>query len=112
MPVSKMTKKQPKAGKIPRGLTDKDMFRDYVEEESLEQKLVAAEKKEERRRKEKEEKEPPADLVRAGFTPDIVDRLGKELLQLKMELFREDIKKYTIQIKREGKKIVLTPVEG
>ena len=42
--MSKMTKKQPKAGKIPRGLTDKDMFRDYVEEESLEDVFVAAEK--------------------------------------------------------------------
>ena len=40
-----------------------------------------------------------------------MDRLGRELLQLKMELFREDIKEYTMQIKHEGKKIVLTPVE-
>ena len=108
--MSKMTKK-PKAAKIPRDLTDKDMFRDYVEQETLEEKFVAAEKKEEKRRKEEERPEPPANLARAGLTPEIMDRLGRELLQLKMELFREDIKEYTMQIKREGKKIVLTPVE-
>ncbi len=108
--MSKMTKK-PKAEKIPRGLTDKDMFRDYVEEETLEARFVAAEKKEEKRRREKDEIEPPANLARAGLTSDIMDRLGRELLQLKMELFREGIKEYTMQIRREGQNIILTPVE-
>ena len=105
-----MTKK-PKAAKIPRDLTDKDMFRDYVEEATVEEKLAAAEKAEEKRRKERNAMEPPADLARAGLTPEIMERLGKELLQLKMELFREDIKEYTMKIKREGKNIILTPVE-
>ncbi len=108
--MSKMTKK-PRAGKIPRDLSDKDMFRDYVEEETIEAKFEALGKKEEKQRKEKEEMEPPANLAKAGLTADIMDRLGKELLQLKMELFREDIKDYTMQIKREGKKILLIPVE-
>lgn len=105
-----MTKK-PKAAKIPRDLTDKDMFRDYVEEATVEEKFAAAEKAEEKRRKERNAMEPPADLARAGLTPEIMERLGKELLQLKMELFREDIKEYTMKIKREGKNIILTPVE-
>jgi len=105
-----MTKK-PKTAKIPRDLSDKDMFRDYVEEETVEEKFAAAEKKAEKQRREKEESEPPANLAKAGLTADIMDRLGKELLQLKMELFREDIKDYTMQIKREGRKIILTPVE-
>ena len=108
--MSKMTKK-PKTAKIPRDLSDKDMFRDYVEEETVEEKFAAAEKKAEKQRREKEESEPPANLAKAGLTADIMDRLGKELLQLKMELFREDIKDYTMQIKREGRKIILTPVE-
>lgn len=108
--MSKMTKKPP-VQKIPRGLTDKDMFQGYVEEESLEDVFVAAEKAEDKKRRERAGIEPPADLARAGLDADIMDRLGKELLQLKMELFREDIKDYTIQIKREGKKIVLTPLE-
>ena len=106
-----MTKKQ-KPARIPRNLTDKDMFRDYVEEATVEEALIAAEKKEEKRRQEGGKPEPPADLARAGLTADIMERLGKELLQLKMELFREDIKNYTMQIKRDGKNIILTPKEN
>ena len=108
--MSRMTKK-PKAEKIPRGLTDKDMFQGYEEETTVEEKFVAAEKEEAKRRKERGTVEPPADLARAGLTPDIMDRLGRELLQLKMELFREGIKEYTMQIRREGQNIILTPVE-
>ena len=106
--MSKMTKK-PKQAKIPKNLSDKDMFAGFVEEETLESKFIAAEKAEEKRRKERASVEPPADLARAGLTPEIMERLGKELLQLKMELFREDIKNYTMQIKRDGQKIILSP---
>lgn len=108
--MSKMTKK-PKAEKIPRGLTDKEMFRDYVEEETPEIAFAAAEKRKEKRLREKDGIEPPADLARAGLTADIMDRLGRELLQLKMELFREGVKDYVMQIQREGERIILTPVE-
>ncbi len=109
--MSKMMKKAKAAqtAKIPRGLSDKDMLAGFVEEESLEEKLLAAEKAAEKRRKEEAAAEPPMNLARAGLTPDIMDRLGKELLQLKMELYREDIKSYTMQIKREGKNIILSP---
>ena len=71
--MSKMTKKQPKAGKIPRGLTDKDMFRDYVEEETLEEKLVAAEKKAEKQRKGSE-------LFFHGRSSFSFDRIGHFIL--------------------------------
>ena len=72
--------------KIPKNLSDKDMFKDYVEDTSIEDRFRAA-----------------------GFTPQLTEELARALLQLKMELYREDVKNYTFQIKRDGEKIVLIP---
>ena len=106
--MSKMTKKQPKA-KIPRGLTDKDMVRDYVEEETIEAKFAKAEKAREKKQREAAEAAPPANLARAGFTPALTDELGRALTQLKMELALQGITSYTLKVKREGQNIVLMP---
>ncbi len=106
--MSKMTKKPPKA-KIPRGLTDKDMVRDYVEEETIEAKFAKAEKAREKKQREAAEAAPPANLARAGFTPALTDELGRALTQLKMELALQGITSYTLKVKREGQNIVLMP---
>ena len=60
-------------------------------------------------KKKQESLEAPADFLRAGFTPQLTEELARALLQLKMELYREDVKNYTFQIKRDGEKIVLIP---
>ena len=95
--------------KIPKGLTDKDMFQNYVEEATLEETFIKAEKAAEQKRRERAGIEPPAQLGKAGFTPELTEELGKALLQLKMELFREGIQKYSFKIKRDGENIVLVP---
>ena len=92
--------------KIPKNLSDKDMFKNYVEEATLEDQFAAAEKK----RKAQAAAEPPAELARAGFTPELTDQLGRALMELKMALFREDIKEYSFKVRREGHEIVLTAV--
>ena len=106
--MSKKTKKPPKA-KIPRDLTDKDMVKNYVEEETIEAKFVKAEKLQEAKRKAEAEIEPPVNLAKAGFTPALMDELGKALTQLKMELALSGIDNYNIKIKRDGQNIVLMP---
>ena len=95
--------------KIPKGLTDKDMMQNYVEEVSLEDKFIEAEKIADKKRREQAGIEPPAKLGQAGFTPQLTEELGKALLQLKMELYREDIKKFSYKIKRDGENIILMP---
>ena len=96
-------------GKIPKGLTDKDMFQNYVEEETLEDTFIKAEKLADKKRRDRAAIEPPAELSRAGFTPALTEDLGKALMVLKMELFREGVQHYTFKIKRDGESIVLTP---
>ena len=93
--------------KIPKNLSDKDMFKDYVEDTSREDRFRAAEKKAEK--KKQESLEAPADFLRSGFTSQLTEELARALLQLQMELYREDVKNYTFQIKCDGEKIVLIP---
>lgn len=95
--------------KIPKGLTDKDMMQNYVEEVSLEDKFIEAEKIADKKRREQAGIEPPAKLGHAGFTPQLTEELGKALLQLKMELYREGIKNFSYKIKRDGENIILMP---
>lgn len=96
---------------IPKNLSDKDMLQGYVEEETLEDRLLAAEKAAEQRRREEAAAEPPAELARAGFTPELTDQLGRALMELRIELFREGVQNYRFKIRREGKVITLTAVE-
>lgn len=104
--MSKKTKKPPKA-KIPRDLTDKDMVKDFVEEETVEAKLERAAKAQEERRKAEAVTEPPVNLARAALTPALLEELGKALTQLKMELALSGVQDYTFKIKREGQNILL-----
>lgn len=96
--------------KIPRGLTDKDMIRNYVEEETVEQQLLNAAKKAEKLRRVAEAEAPPEPLAKAGFTPELTDKLGRELLALKLELSNAGVKSYNFKIKRDGDRITLTVV--
>ena len=96
--------------KIPKGLSDKAMIRGFEEEATLEDCFLAHEaREEEKRRRAVREKE--ADLSRAALTPELLDRLGKELLQLKLDLFAEGVRNYRIDIKRESTTIMLAPKE-
>jgi hypothetical protein len=52
----------------PRGLTDKDMIKNYVEEKSVEAQLMTAAKKAEKRRLADAADAPPEPFAKAGFT--------------------------------------------
>gem|GEM_PF-299632 len=91
--------------KIPRGLTDKDMVKNYVEEATIESQLLTAEKNAERRKQLEEAEAPPAPLAKAGFTKELTEKLGMELLALKIELSNSGVKSYNLKVKRDGEKI-------
>ena len=95
--------------KIPKNLTDKDMLKNWVEEETVEDKFLRAEKIEDKKRRERAGIEPPAELARAGFTPKLTEDLGKALTELKMQLSLKGAKDITYKVKNDGTKIVITP---
>lgn len=106
--MSKMTKKPPKA-KIPRDLSDKEMLKNFVEEDTIETKFVKVEAAQVQKKKEAAEAAPLVNLSRMGFTPALTDELGKALTQLKMELALQGITSYGFKVKKEGQKIILEP---
>ena len=95
--------------KIPKNLTDKDMFRDWVEEETMEDKFLQAEKAADARRRAQAGIEPPAELGRAGFTPKLTEDLGKALTELKLQLAMKGVTKFTYKVKKDGETILITP---
>ena len=78
--------------KIPKGLSDKDMLQGYVE-----QVTMAALGK------------PEKNIALTGFSDELVEELGRKLLELKMELFREGVKNYTLKVKKDGQTITIKP---
>ena len=93
--------------KIPKNLSDKDMFQYYIVDESLESVFLSAEAAADRKRRAA--RRPAEDLSIAYLTPDIIEKLGKLLLELKMDLYKDGIKDYKIRVKREKSRIVLEP---
>ena len=95
--------------KIPKNLTDKDMLKNWVEEETVEDKFLRAEKIEDKKRRERAGIEPPAELARAGLTRQLTEELGKALTELKMQLSLKGAKDITYKVKNDGTKIVIAP---
>ncbi|MCI6099381.1 MAG: hypothetical protein MR630_05270 [Selenomonas sp.] len=95
--------------KIPKNLTDKDMLKNWVEEETVEDKFLRAEKIEDKRRRERAGIEPPAELARAGLTRQLTEELGKALTELKMQLTLKGAKDITYKVKNDGTKIIIAP---
>lgn len=97
-------------GKIPKGLSDKDMLDGYVEDVTMEAQFLAAEAAEDAKRREKLFGKKGNSLSMSGLDDETLYKLGRKLLELKMELFREGIKNYTLKVKRENWDIIITPV--
>lgn len=92
-------------GKIPRNLSDSAMFKDYKENKKGKSLFDIA--------KEFDD----ADTVKSHTVKKddsymdkyLTDALNKELLKLKLDLYKDGIIDYQIKIGREGNKIVLYP---
>lgn len=90
--------------KIPKNLSDKDMMVNFKEEltfenmfsEEVDTKVVKPKVKE--------------NLKTAFLTEELEEKIGKALLDLKLELYKEGMVDYKIKVVREGHKITLLPM--
>lgn len=97
--------------KIPKGLSDKDMLQGYVEQVTMESQFLAAEEAEDKKRRAKAGLgKPEKNIALTGFSDELVEELGRKLLELNMELFREGVKNYTLKVKKDGQVITIKPV--
>lgn len=92
--------------KIPKNLSDQAMFAGAAEPESFETMLLDDQQPPAKPKSKAKEKE---DLALAFLTPQLQEKIGRALLELKLELFKEGVVGYDIKVAREGKKIVLSP---
>jgi hypothetical protein len=91
--------------KIPKNLSDKSMVGNYKEQITFENDIFA----EEVARPVPVKKEKVG-YVSEFFTPELQEKVGKALLELKVELYKEGIVDFTIKAVRQDKQIILTAV--
>ena len=82
--------------KIQKGLSDADMMKNFKDTENFEDTMLDME------RSEKEDA-----FYREFLTDKVETLIGKMLLDIKMEYFKEGEGDFSIQVKRDGKNIVL-----
>ena len=77
----------------------------------MESQFMAAEEAEDKKRRAKAALgKPEKNIALTGFSDELVEELGRKLLELKMELFREGVKNYTLKVKKDGQVITIKPV--
>lgn len=94
--------------KIQKGLSDADMMKGFQEQETFETAIL----KDDATIVRKANNKPNAsktddDFYQEFLTERIKTEIGKLLLAIKMDYYKEDVKDFSIQVKRNGKDIVL-----
>lgn len=93
--------------KIPKNLSDKSMMGNYTEQITFENDIFA---EEEVARPVKAEKKASVAYVSEFFTPELQEKVGKALLELKVELYKQGIVDFDIKVARQDKQVILTAV--
>jgi len=97
--------------KIPKNLSDKAMVAGFKEEKNFEHMFLAAEEEEPVvKPKPKNSSKEKEDLSTAFLTKELQEKIGKALLELKLELYKDGMVDYNIKVARDGKQIVLSAV--
>ncbi len=95
-------------GKIPKNLSDKDMFKGWKEEPTIEETMLkAAEPKQAPRSQAKRAPEKREGSYQTYLSQDAVDTMEKLLLEIKLDLYRQGVSDYHINVRRDGNKIIL-----
>lgn len=90
---------------IKKNLSDAEMFAGHKEILTFETGDVADNEVTQPRPSAK--KQQP-DFHSSFFTPELQEKVGKALLEVKMQLFKEGIVDFDLKVSREGSKVILT----
>ncbi|MBP5200463.1 MAG: hypothetical protein J6Z82_07420 [Schwartzia sp.] len=96
-------------GKIPRNLSDKDMFKGWQEEPTLEETML---KKKAARPQPKRTTAPEKrdGAYQTYLSQDAIDTMEKLLLEIKLDLYKQGISDYRVNVRRDGNNILLEHV--
>lgn len=94
--------------KIPKNLSDKSMLGNYKEEITFENDFYAEEDVAAKPLKVAKKDKPS--FGSEFFTAELQEKIGKLLLELKVELYKEGIVDFDIKVVRQDKQVILTAV--
>ena len=93
--------------KIQKGLSDVDMMKNFKDTENFEDTMLNMERDAKKPVVHQSPKQKEDAFYREFLTEKVETMSGKILLDIKMEYFKEGEGAFSIQVKREGKNIVL-----
>jgi hypothetical protein len=91
--------------KIPKNLSDRDMVGAFTENLTFENDVLQDEKK-----KTVKMKQEAKSYSSEFFTPDLQEKVGKALLELKVQLYKEGIVDFDIKVSRDAQTVSLRAV--
>lgn len=97
--------------KIQKNLSDADMMKGFNEEATFEETMMKSE--EIVFHKGKTVKAAPSieeDALDEFLKPSAKAEIGKQLLALKLEYFKEGVKDFSVQVRRQGTQIIIDTV--
>lgn len=96
--------------KIQKNLSDADMLKGFSDEESFEDKMLKMDEgivlKTVKQNTKKAQEKSQDDFYREFLTDNLTAQIGKALLDIKMAYFKDGCD-FSIQVKRDGRNIVL-----
>ncbi len=94
--------------KIQKGLSDEDMMKGFAEEETFETALLKDDASTSNKAAVKpKDRKIEDDFYQEFLTERVKTEIGKLLLAIKMDYFKDDVKDFSIQVKRNGQNIIL-----
>ena len=93
--------------KIQKGLSDADMLKNFKDTENFEDTMLDMERAAKKPVVHQSPKQKEDAFYREFLTEKVETMIGKMLLDIKMEYFKEGEGAFSIQVKRDGKNIVL-----
>ena len=102
--------------KIPRNLSDKDMFKGWQEEPTLEETMLQASEpkraatlsRSQPKRASQSDRRDSA--YQTYLSQDAIDTMEKLLLEIKVDFYKQGVSDYRINVKREGNTVLLEHV--
>ena len=93
--------------KIQKGLTDADMMKNFKDTENYEETMLDIERSAKKPVVHQSPKQEKEAFYREFLTEKVETLIGKMLLDIKMEYFKEGEGDFSIQVKRDEKNIVI-----
>lgn len=93
--------------KIKKNLSDAEMLKGWQEQPTFETEL---QEEPVRPPVKAARKDPADDINSAYFTPEVKEAVGKALLELKLNMYKEGIVDYQIKVSCQGNQVMLTAV--